>query len=57
MGMVTYQGKEYEELPDFAREAIAANLSRVVSLWYSNHPEEYKAFLEWKKKKEAEKAS
>ena len=46
---VTYQGVEYDELPDFAREAMAANLSAVVSRYYANHPDEYKAFLEWKK--------
>lgn len=43
---VNYQGVEYDELPDFAREAMAENLSKTLNRWFSARPpEEYEAFV------------
>lgn len=39
-------------LPPWASDKISERLSRVVSLYFSQHPEEYEEFLSSREKKE-----
>lgn len=57
MGRIFWRGEEVKELPESALQEMSERLSYVVSTYFSQHPDEYKIYLESKKKREEEAES
>lgn len=45
-----YRGEQVETLPQEARDRISKRLSEVMSIYFTAHPEEYKAVKDTRKK-------
>ena len=50
-------GEPVDKIPEWAQEKMAERLSRVVSQYFSEHPDEYERFLAEQARKRAEKPS
>lgn len=45
MGQIYLNGKPVDKIPDEALKIMSERLSRVVSQYFSEHPDEYRRFL------------
>lgn len=54
MAQIYLEGKPVDKLPPEALQKMSENLSRVVSRYFSNHPDEYERYLNSKSRKEYE---
>ena len=57
MGQIYLNGEPVDKLPDHALKIMSERLSKVVSEYFSAHPDEYLRFLEGQKRKKEREAA
>ncbi len=57
MGQIYLNGEPVDKLPDYALKIMSERLSRVVSQYFSEHPDEYIRYIEGRERRRREAAA